>query len=141
VLYWHRGEQVGNVKDVVFELQNNKTLFCDAPSDYRHGIGLLLYTTVATLCCWGINVKRWSVHPPGFTLQNNIDCFIACGAPAKGVFMDDGELMLQKSYGKLETSATGDLMKDGDPRLQEVLRKIETSTTGDLMKDGDLKLQ
>jgi len=25
------------VKDDVFELQNNKALFCDAPSDYRHG--------------------------------------------------------------------------------------------------------
>jgi hypothetical protein len=34
-----------------------------------------------------------------------------------------GELMLQKSYGKLETYFAGDLMKDGDPRLQEVLRK------------------
>jgi hypothetical protein len=63
------------------------------------------------------------VHPPGFTLQNNIDYFIACGASVAGVFMDDGELMLQKSYGKLGTSVAGDLMKHGDPRLQEVLRK------------------
>jgi len=60
-------------------------------------IGLLLYTTVATLCCKGINVKRWCVHPSGFTLQNNINCFIASGASATGGFMDDGELMLQKS--------------------------------------------
>jgi hypothetical protein len=50
-------------------------------------IGLLLYTAVATLCCWRINVKRWIVHPPGFTLQNNIDCFIVCGASAKGFFL------------------------------------------------------
>lgn len=64
-------------------------------------MGLLPYTTVATLCCWRINVKRWSVHPPGFTLQNNIDCFIACGASTKGGFMDDEELMLKMSYGKL----------------------------------------
>jgi hypothetical protein len=60
---------------------------------------------------------------------------------AKGGFMDDGELMLQKSYGKLETSVTGYLTKDVDPRLQEVLRMVETSATGDLMKDEDLKLQ
>ena len=38
--------------------------------------------------------------------------------------MDDGELVLQKSYGKLGTSVTGDLMKHVVPRLQEVLRKI-----------------
>jgi hypothetical protein len=38
--------------------------------------------------------------------------------------MEDGELMLQKSDGKLETSVAGNLMKDGDPRIQEVLRKI-----------------
>jgi len=87
-------------------------------------IGLLLYTRVAVLYYGRINVKRWSVHPPGFTLQNNIDCFIACGASATGGFMDDGELVLQKSYGKLGTSVTGDLMKHVVPRLQEVLRKI-----------------
>lgn len=103
-------------------------------------IGLLLYTTAATLYCWRVNVKRWSVHPLGFTLQNNIDCFIACGASTTGGFVVDGDLMLQKSQGKLENSVTV-LMKDGDPRLQEVLGKIETSTTRDLMKDGDLKLQ
>lgn len=104
-------------------------------------IGLLLYTRVATLYCGRINVKRWSVHPPGFTLQNNIDCFIACGASATGDFMDDGELMLQNSYGKLGTSVTGDLMKDGILSYRRSYERLETFATGDLVKDGDLMLQ
>lgn len=104
-------------------------------------IGLLLYTRVATLYYGGINVKRWSVLPPGFTLQNDIDCFIACGASVTGGFMDDGELMLQKSYGKLGTSVTGDLMKHGVPRLQEVLRKIRNDYCRRTYERWDLMLQ